>query len=113
MRDVIGMVAVPVADSWGMHGDVGVGWWFVMVIGMVAFWGAVILGIIWLLRDARQRSHTVAGDTPEDVLRRRFADGAISAEEFEERLRLLADSDPAAGRPSDEEPGRTPAGAGV
>ena len=37
-------------DTWGMHDGVGAGWGIVMVIGMFLFWGAIVLGIAWLIR---------------------------------------------------------------
>jgi hypothetical protein len=30
---------LPVADTWGMHGDVGTGWMLLMMALMVLFWG--------------------------------------------------------------------------
>ena len=42
---------IPFADAWSMHdGDVGFGWWLVMTIGMIAFLGAIIAVVVWLLR---------------------------------------------------------------
>lgn len=34
------------ADSLGWHhGDVGIGWWIVMMLGMVIFWGAIFMNV--------------------------------------------------------------------
>ena len=45
-------LALLIADTWGMHdNDIGTGWWIVMMVGMVVFWGLVILGVIWLVRE--------------------------------------------------------------
>jgi putative membrane protein len=93
MRDLANAVALPVADTWGMHGDVGTGWWIVLMVGMAVFWGAVVLAGVWLLRGALQGRHPESTDTPMDVLQRRFAEGVISAEDFEQRRKLLADAD--------------------
>jgi len=94
------LVAV-LADSWGWHhGDVGIGWWIVMMLGMVVFWGAVVAFVVWLLRGGRlgARDDAVAPkEEPLDVLRRRLADGSVSAEEFERRRALLEDADRPAG----------------
>lgn len=77
--------AVPLADSWGMHGDVGAGWWIVMVVVMMLFWGAVVLGVIWLVRG------TTRGEPrPLEILERRFAEGEISEEEYRARRAVLA-----------------------
>ena len=88
--------ALPLADTWGMHGDVGAGWWVVMVAGMVVFWGVVILVGARVLRDGFQR-HPGAppAETPTAVLERRLAEGAISVDEYEQRLRALTGPAPA------------------
>jgi putative membrane protein len=78
------------ADTWGMHdGDVGAGWMIVMMLGMVLFWGLVVLGAIWLLRELIGRGrHGAAGD-PLAILDRRLAEGQISVEEYEQRKKTL------------------------
>jgi putative membrane protein len=75
-------------DGWGFHhGDMGIGWWIVMMLGMVIFWGAVIALVVWMLRGA-----TVAPPSaPHEILRRRLADGSISVEEYE-RSRAVLDA---------------------
>ena len=92
--------AIPLADTWGMHGDdVGAGWMIVMMVVMVLFWAAVILGIVWLVRGSAggwpgwRRETPTEGqrrETPTEVLERRFAEGAISAEEYRARRDVLA-----------------------
>jgi len=79
------------ADSWGFHhGDVGIGWWIVMMLGMIVFWGAIIALVVWLVRGgAASRS-----DPPQEILRRRLADGSISVEEYEQRRAALENTDP-------------------
>jgi putative membrane protein len=69
-----------------MH-DIGWGWWFVMSIGMVAFWAAVIYGLVWMLRGERKAERDeLPSDSPEQILKRRLAQGEISIEQYE-RLR--------------------------
>ena len=82
---------LPIADTWSMHGDIGTGWWIVMVLGMVAFWGAVIVVGAWLLRSASDRGPARSA-SPRDILERRFAEGAISADEYRERRGILGGS---------------------
>lgn len=82
---------LPIADTWSMHGDIGTGWWIVMVLGMVVFWGAVIVVGAWLLRGATERG-PARGESPRDILERRFAEGAISADEYRERRDILGGS---------------------
>jgi putative membrane protein len=85
---------VPLADTWGMHGDdFGAGWMALMMIVMVLFWGAVIFGIVWLVRGTVAGRPSSSGD-PESalhILERRFAEGAISLEDYEARRRILID----------------------
>lgn len=84
--------AAPLADAWGMHGDVGAGWMIAMMLAMVLFWAAIILGIVWLARGGADRGSGGRRETPTEILERRFAEGAISAEEFNERRQVIADS---------------------
>jgi putative membrane protein len=82
------------ADTWGMHdSDVGAGWMIAMMLGMVLFWGLVIVGIVWLLREAIGRSHHESGVDPLAILDRRLAEGQISVEEYEQRKRTLVASE--------------------
>ena len=65
--------------SWGS--------WILMTAVMVAFWGFVAWAVVSLLR-----TPSPIGDpnqTPEDVLRRRFAAGEIDEREYNERLETL------------------------
>ncbi len=72
-----------------MHdGDIGTGWMIVMMLGMVVFWGLVIFGVIWLLREAVGRGH----HDPLATLDHRLADGQISVKEYEQRKKALTRS---------------------
>ena len=91
---------LPLADTWGMHGDVGTGWMIGMMAIMVVFWGAVILGLAWLIRGAvetrRSEPAQDAGErreTPTEVLQRRFAEGTISLDDYQARRAVLANGD--------------------
>ena len=88
------MLALFLADAWDMHNnDIGTGWMIVMMLGMVPFWGLVILGVIWLVREYGHPSRRSAGsDDPLTILDRRFANGEITAKEYEERPRVLTSS---------------------
>ena len=89
------MSTVLIADTWGMH-DVGVGWMVVMMGVMVLFWAAVILGIVWLVRGGvrgwRERRDESRPPPPTEILQRRFAEGAISVEDYRERREVIADA---------------------
>jgi len=85
-------LSVPLADTWGMHGDVGTGWMIAMMFVMVLFWAAIVLGIVWLARgsfDGRREDRR--REAPLEVLERRFAEGAMSVEEYRQRRELLGD----------------------
>ena len=65
-----------------MHG-IGWGWWLVMSIGTVAFWGLVIYAIVWLVRgQPSQPPDQRPRERPEEVLKRRLAEGEISIDEY-------------------------------
>ena len=81
--------SIPLADTWGMHGDVGAGWWILMMVVMVLFWGAIIFGVVWLLRGAADGRPRRRSESPTDVLERRLADGAISVEDYQARREVL------------------------
>lgn len=88
------LTTVLLADTWGMHGDDwGAGWMVVMMVLMVLFWAAVILGIVWLVRGGATGNWSMPArrsETPTDILERRFAEGAISVEEYRERREVIA-----------------------
>lgn len=72
-----------------MHdGDIGAGWMIVIMLGMLLFWGLVVVGIVWLLREALGRRHG-SGDDPLAILDRRLAEGELSIEDYEQRKRTL------------------------
>jgi putative membrane protein len=57
---------------------------------MLLFWGLVILGSIYLVKMLTGGSGTSAPqETAEDILRKRFARGELSREEFEKALQVL------------------------
>jgi len=64
-----------------------VAWWPMSIIGLIIM--AVIVGLaVWLVvRAMSQRSGS--GGSAEELLRHRFANGEIDAEEFAKRLELL------------------------
>jgi len=85
MNTLMGLL---VAGGVGDHMDDG--WWVVMMVGMLLFWGLIALAVVWGVRSfAGQRREDGGGATPMDVLDRRLADGSISIEEYEQRRRVL------------------------
>ncbi|MBM3149156.1 MAG: SHOCT domain-containing protein [Chloroflexi bacterium] len=74
----------------GMMGGFGWGWF--MPIGMILFWGLVIWGIVALVRGVATPGSSGSSrelDSALEVLKRRYARGEISKEEFEEKRKDL------------------------
>lgn len=72
----------------------GWGGWAVGMLMMVLVWGAAIAILVFVLRgvmdrDGGTRPSSLPRRSAIDVLEDRFARGEISAEEFEERRRIL------------------------
>ena len=77
-----------------MHwGDYGMGFGFGWIF-MFLFWALVIIGIIYLVKmlssGAGRPEHK---ETAEDILKKRFARGEISKEEFEKAMQVLKQQD--------------------
>ena len=88
------------ADAWDVNGHMGGGWWVVMMIAMVIFWAAVIVGIAWLVRGGSWEPRGRAGgETPLEVLDRRFAEGGMSSDDYRERREVLTGGAGSSGDP--------------
>jgi putative membrane protein len=88
--------ALLMADSsFDSHmGDWGAGWWILMALMMVVFWGLVILGAVWLVRALVSERHGHGAKGPLEVLDHRLASGEISPEEYRERRATLTGRQP-------------------
>jgi putative membrane protein len=84
---------------WGMMGGPGMmGWFgfpFMGGLSMLLFWGLVIAGIVWLIQNTRSTGQqpgegSPSPESPLDILKRRYAAGEITKEQFEEMKRNLA-----------------------
>ena len=83
--------------EWGMGpgmmgGGYGMGWFSPLI--MLAFWIAVIVGIVflirWLVISTRSTGQrTYHEDSALEILKRRYARGEIGKEEFEEQKKDL------------------------
>ncbi len=73
----------------GMMSGRGWGWGLTMGLGgiaMLAFWGALIVGIVLVVRKVDGGATDSGGTTPEspvDILHRRYAAGELAREEYE------------------------------
>jgi putative membrane protein len=76
----------------GGYGGMGYGMgWFGGII-MIVFWVLVIVGLVFLIRwlaASTKGEGRVAGDSPLDIIKRRYARGEINRDEFEEKKRDL------------------------
>ncbi len=84
---------LPLADTWGMHNDMGDGWGIVMILGMILFWATVIVLVVWAVRSFTDGSRGAGGETPRQILERRLAEGEISSDEYDELLAKLSPPD--------------------
>ncbi len=72
-------VTLDMDDDGGWH--MGSGWWIVMVVMMVLFWGAIIAVAVWGIRQFtgdRRRDRSAL-----DIAKERLAGGEITKEEFD------------------------------
>ena len=81
--------------------DLGWAWWLVMSVGMVAFWGLLIYGVVWLARrgstaDGAGAAPPGPAESPQQVLKRRLAGGEISVDEYETLRAVIDDTPPPA-----------------
>jgi putative membrane protein len=58
-------------------------------VGMILFWGIIVVLIVLLVRVVSGGSASRAR-TPMEILQERFAKGEISKEEYEERRKMLS-----------------------
>ena len=68
-------------------GDFWNGWWIIMPIMMVLFWGGVLWFAVWGIRQFT--GGRAGGPSPLDIAKERRAKGEISQDEFEELKRDL------------------------
>ena len=57
------------------------GWWIVMPIMMVLFWGGIIALVVWAIQQFTRGRDRV--QSPLDIARERLARGEITKEEFD------------------------------
>ena len=96
MRGTWGCLAAADAQAWGMW-DMPMmqgGWGILMMLMMLLFWVAIIVviivGIRWLLTSGRWQAPAERGpESALDILKKRYARGEISKEEFEDMRQHL------------------------
>jgi len=82
-----------IAQSGFDDGHMGGGWGWLVVLAMVAMMG----GMGWMMWSMMRRPKddgARASEEPIEVLRRRYAAGELSTEEFQERLQAIEETQP-------------------
>ena len=77
------------------HSHWGSGWGVVALIGMAVGMTAMMGGMGWMMWSMMRRPRGDAANAPEDpieVLKRRYAAGELTTEEFQERLRTMKEA---------------------
>lgn len=88
------------ADMWGMHD--GGGWGPAMWIGILLFWVAAIVLVVWLIRGGLAHTGAHRRESALDVLDRSLADGTISPDGYRERRALLTGEPTSPGSAGDQ-----------
>ena len=67
---------------WGVHD--GMGWWMLFgSVWFVVFWGLIILALVSLF-NRTGKPDSSGGESPLEIAKRRYAQGEISREQFEQ-----------------------------
>ncbi len=75
---------------WPLYGWGFGGFWWIMPILMIVFWGLIIWGIVMLVRKSSLPSSGPSGESALEILKRRYAAGEIGKDEFEEKKKALS-----------------------
>ncbi len=76
-----------------MFGEYGWGMGLLGMIAMVIFWVAIVAGAIYIIRllATPHNPETRTKESPEEILKKRYARGEIGKEEFQQLLKDLRD----------------------
>ena len=75
---------------WGEHE--GMGWWMLFgSIWFVVFWALIIWAIVTAFSRSERSTSGGGGESPLDIAKRRYAQGEITGEQFEQIRRDLSD----------------------
>ena len=69
-----------------MSGGLGFG---IPGLGMVVFWGLIVVLVVWLVRRASGEPDNRGGKTASQILDARFARGEIDRDEYEDKKKAL------------------------
>jgi len=73
---------------WGSFGGMGYGGfgWIIMIL----FWALVILGIVYIFKQVLGGDTAAGKESAEDILKKRYAVGKITKDEFKEKLAAIS-----------------------
>ncbi len=88
------LTGTPGVGRWGFMGPWmmgGWGWPLIGGIGMILFWALIIGGVVWLVQALTREVKTGApkDESPLEILKRRYAQGEITKDQFEQMKRDL------------------------
>ena len=73
--------------GWGMGGWYGWGWGLIGMLFMLLFWVLLIVGAVlvvrWVWEQSGRGQRSSQGESALEILKKRYASGEISKEEFE------------------------------
>lgn len=76
-----------------MH-DWGMNWGWGGMIFQLLFWILIIIAVIWAIKyftgQSRSNASSASGESALDILKKRYANGEIDKDEFEQKKRDLA-----------------------
>ena len=75
--------------GYGALGGLGFGMGLFGGLMMLLFWAAIILLVVWAVRNLIPRQHLSEHDGAVEILKRRYAAGEISPAEYEQARKTL------------------------
>lgn len=75
--------------DWNDRMGGGYGWWILMTIMMVVFWGGLIWFAVTLIRRPTHTSQNVTRKTALEILEKRLARGEIELDDYRQRRQIL------------------------
>ncbi len=76
---------------WGNFGGMGIGGMGFGWLFTILFWVVVIVGLVYLIKYIiKANKKEERKETSEDILRKRYASGELTREEFTERMKDLS-----------------------
>lgn len=75
--------------DWNDRMGGGPGWWILMTVMMVVFWGGIIWFAVTMIRRPNHTTKNVTTKTAKEILDKRLARGEIELDDYRQRLEAL------------------------